>query len=171
MPNTTVAADPTSEARVERLLAAVRETIAEVRYCWVVTAGEDGGANARVVLAFPNGDGEDPWTRWFLTRRLARKTAEIRRTGRVTLAYQHDSGSAYVTLAGCAELIDDPAAVASRLRVVDDPNGSLVGQLLAVRVAVERVELHVRGVTAEPWGHGRTLIERDREGGWRLSPD
>jgi len=169
MSDTTSAADQAPQALVERLLAAARETIAEVRYCWVVTADEAGGANARIVLSQPNGDGEDPWTRCFLTRRLARKTSEIRRTGRVTLAYQHDSGSRYVTLAGHAELIDEPEA--SRLRAVDDPDGTLAGQLLEVRVTIDRVELHVRGVTAEPWGHGRTLIEREREGIWRLSPD
>ena len=52
---------------------------------------------------------------------------------------------------------------------VDDPDGSLAAKLVAVRVAVERVEVHVRGVTAEPWGHGRTLLERDGDGAWRLS--
>jgi|SRR5258708_4530966 hypothetical protein len=45
----------------------------------------DGRANARVVKAFPNGDGEDLWTRWFLTLRAGRKSAEIRAAGRVTL--------------------------------------------------------------------------------------
>jgi hypothetical protein len=38
-----------------------------VRYCWAVTSAGDGRANARVAKAFPNGDGEDLWTRWFLT--------------------------------------------------------------------------------------------------------
>jgi general stress protein 26 len=63
------------------------------------------------VKALPNGDGEDLWTRWFLTLRAGRKSAEIRAAGRVTLAYQHDSGDAYVTIAGRAEIIDEPSAV------------------------------------------------------------
>jgi general stress protein 26 len=153
---------------VERLLEAARQTIAAVRYCWVVTSAGDGHANARVVKAFPSSDGEDPWTCWFLTMRTGRKSAEIRATGRVTLAYQHDSGDAYVAISGWAEIVDEPSAVESRLQQVDDPGGTLQGKLVAVKCTADRLELHVRGVTAEPWGHGRTLLQRDREGAWRL---
>ncbi len=137
---------------VERLLEAARQTIAAVRYCWVVTSAGDGRANARVVKAFPSSDGEDLWTCWFLTMRTGRKSAEIRATGRVTLAYQHDSGNAYVTIAGRAEIIDEPSAVESRLQQVDDPGGTLQGKLVAVKCTAEHLELHVRGVTAEPVG-------------------
>ncbi|HZU91543.1 MAG TPA: pyridoxamine 5'-phosphate oxidase family protein [Stellaceae bacterium] len=157
--------------QVERLLAAARDTIAEVPYCWVVTAAEDGGAHARVVKAFPNGAGEDFWTRWFLTRRLSRKSAEIRRVGRVTLAYQHNSGRAYVALAGRAELVDERAAVECRWSAADETPDTTAAQLIAVRVMVDHIEIHVCGVAAEPWGHGRTLLERNGEGAWRLLPE
>jgi general stress protein 26 len=159
----------TPDTVVEKLLAAARDTIAEVPYCWVVTAAGDGGANARAVKAFPNEDREDFWTRWFLTNRIGRKATEIRRAGRVTLAYQHGSGNAYVALAGQAELIDDPQAVETRLRLVDDPEGALAGKLIAVRVTADHLELHVRGVTAEPWGHGRTFLDRGPDRSWRLA--
>jgi hypothetical protein len=49
--------------------------------------------------------------------------------------------------------------------------GSLDAKLIAVRVTVDRIEMHIRGVTAEPWGHGRTLLVRSHEGVWRLLPD
>ncbi len=155
---------------MDRLLHAARAAIAEVSYCWVVTSAKGGDAHARVVKAFPNENGEMWWTRWFLTRSLARKTAEIHDAGRVTLAFQHASGNAYVSLAGPAELIDERSAVDNRLQQVDDPDGALAGQLLAVRVDADRIEVHIRGVTAEPWGHGRTLLERSREGVWHLAP-
>lgn len=162
-----------SDTRVGRLLAAARDAIAEVPICWVVTPAEDGrGANARAVrdcTADLGGGAGDPWTRWFLALSGSRKAAELRRAGRATLAYQHGSGNAYVTLVGRAELVDDRSVVAAGLRTVDDPDGSLAAKLVAVRVAVERVEVHIRGVTAEPWGHGRTLLERDGDGAWRLS--
>jgi hypothetical protein len=103
-----------------------------------------------------------------LTLRAGRKSAEIRAAGRVTLAYQHDSGDAYVTIAGRAEIIDEPSAVDSRLQQVDDPGGVLQDKLVAVKCTADHLELHVRGVTAEPWGHGRTLLQRDRKGAWRL---
>jgi|SRR5437870_5688124 len=154
-----------SEAeQVERLLAAARDTIEAVPFCWVVTPDGGGGANARVVKTPPSAAGEDFWTRWFLTPRVGRKAAEIGRAGRVTLAYQRDGGNAYVALAGRAELLDDRAEVESRC---SDPD--LAAKLIAVRVAVDHLELHVRGVTAEPWGHGRTLLDRKPDRSWRLT--
>jgi general stress protein 26 len=159
------------ERQVERLLAVARNTIAEVPFCWVVTQADDGGTNARVVKTQPGAEGEDFWMRWFLTPRTGRKSAEIRKAGRVTLAYQHDSGTAYVALAGRAELIDDRAAVESRFRgsAYDDPAGVVAASLIAVRVTADHLELHVRGVTAEPWGRGRTLLDRKPDGSWRLA--
>ncbi|MBD0275070.1 MAG: pyridoxamine 5'-phosphate oxidase family protein [Acetobacteraceae bacterium] len=161
------------EWRVARLLATASATIAKVPICWVVTPAEGGhDANARAVRDC-TGQRGDPWTRWFLARPGSRKMAEIRRTGRATIAYQHGSGNAYVTLCGRAAVVDDRAEVEARLgRVVDDPDGSFAARLVAVRVEADRVEVHVRGITAEPWGQGRTLLQRDEDGGaWRLLPD
>lgn len=47
------ALEPERKLLIERLLVAARDTIAQVPYCWVVTPAEAGGANARVVKAFP----------------------------------------------------------------------------------------------------------------------
>lgn len=159
------------ELQVERLIAAARDMIAEVPFFWVVTSAGDGDANARVVKAQPSGTGGDFWTRWFLTPRIGRKSAEIRRTRRVTLAYQHNSGNAYVALSGQAELLDDRAEVESRFQgsAYDDPEGIVAAGLIAVRVTADHLELHVRGVTAEPWGRGRTLLDRQPDGSWRLA--
>lgn len=142
----------------------------EVPFCWVVTAAADGtGAHARAVKDQKGDTDRDPWTRWFLARRVSRKVAEIRRTGRVTLAYQHVSGEAYVTLAGRAELIDERAAVESRFHPTNEQEATVMPQLLAVRVTGDHLELHVRGVTAEPWGQGRTFLDRDADGTWHLA--
>src|SRR3954467_11180864 len=109
------AQDSAAEQRqIDRLLAAVRETIVQVPFCWVVTPAPNGrDAHARIVKAQPGGAGEDFWTRWFLTPRVGRKAAEMRTTGRVTLAYQHDSGNAYVALSGVLELTDNRIEVES----------------------------------------------------------
>ena len=166
----TAAHATTREQAVERLLAAARETIAAVPFCWVVTAAADGSANARVVKAQPSGTDEDFWTRWFLTPRIGRKASEIGRSRQVTLAYQHNSGNAYVAIGGRAELIDDRAEVESRFRgsSYDDAEGMVAASLVAVRVTAGHLELHVRGVTAEPWGRGRTLLDRKPDGSWHL---
>ena len=164
--------DATAEPeQIERLLGAARRTIAGVRYCWAVTAAEDGGANARIVLPFAGAHGEDEWTRWFLTKRGSRKAAEIGRSGRITLAYQHDSGDAYVALAGRAIVVEDQATLRHYWQPTWDaffPAGFAESNMVAVMLEVERIEIHARGVTPEPFGFGRTLIERDRDGSWGL---
>jgi general stress protein 26 len=162
----------TSETEVERLLAAARRTIEEVPFFWVVTPAAKGGAHARVVQAQPGHSGEDFWTRWFLTPPNGRKAAEIRQAGRATLAYQHASGEAYVALSGRAELIDDRDEVNRRFRgsANDDPKGLVAASLVAARVVADHLEVHIRGVTAEPWGRGRTSLDRNPDGSWRLHP-
>jgi general stress protein 26 len=167
----TVLADFEQTRLTDRLLAAVRNTIAEVPYCWVMTRAPGGGVNARVVRDNSGAGEENTWTRWFLARPDSRKLDEIRLDNRVTLGYQHDSGNAYVTLVGRAGVIAERSAVETRLRRADDPDGSLAVRLIAVGVTVDRIEVHVRGVTAPPWGYGRTLLERDQQGIWRLLPD
>ncbi|HEX6441700.1 MAG TPA: pyridoxamine 5'-phosphate oxidase family protein [Stellaceae bacterium] len=157
---------------IERMLAAARRVIEALPFFWVVTSAADGGANARIVNAQPGRAGEDFWTRWFLTPPNGRKATEIRRAGRATLAYQHPSGEGFVTLSGPAELIEDPAEVNSRFRGsrFDDPKGLVAGGLVAVRVIADHLELHIRGITAEPWGRGRHSLDRNPDGSWTLHP-
>jgi general stress protein 26 len=171
--STTATTQQADAPQIGRLLAAARETIATVPYCWVATRAEEGGANARAVRCFAGNPGEDEWDRRFLARRGSRKVREIRGDPRVTLGFQHDSGNAYVALAGRATVLDDRATMRRLWQPGWDalfPDGFADANMIVVRVAVDRIEIHARGVTAEPFGHGRTLIERDRTGGWRVVP-
>jgi general stress protein 26 len=163
-----------TEAEIERFLAAARETIDEVPYCWLATRSADGGTNARAVRSFPGALGDDVWTRRSLVRRGSRKVAEMRAAPRVTLAFQHASGEAYVALGGRAVLVEDRAEMRTLWSSGMDerfPPGFADAQMIVMRVEVDRIEVHVRGVTREPFGHGRTLIERNGDGGWRFVPD
>ncbi len=79
-----------------------------------------------------------------------------------------------MALAGHAELVDDRTEMRSLWHTAWDalfPAGFADANMIVVRVAVDRIEMHARGVTAEPFGHGRTLLERASTGGWRLVPD
>ncbi|HEX3535155.1 MAG TPA: hypothetical protein VHU15_00150, partial [Stellaceae bacterium] len=67
------------------------------------------------------------------------------------------------------DVIDERAAVESRFHPSNEQEASLVSQMLAVRVTADHLELHVRGVTAEPWGQGRTFLDRAPDGSWRLA--
>jgi hypothetical protein len=50
------------------------------------------------------------------------------------------------------------------------PRGFADANMIVIQVDVFSIEVHVRGLTPEPFGHGRTLLERDRGGSWRIVP-
>ena len=163
-----------TKEQIAGFLEAAQRTIAEVAFCWLATRSADGGANARAVHVHSGRPGSDEWTRRFVVRRESRKVAEMRAAPRVTLAFQHDSGDAYVALGGMAVLLDDNAEMREMWPTGADarfPPGFADAHMMAVRVEVDRIEVHVRGVTREPFGHGRTLLERHGSGGWRFVPD
>lgn len=173
MPAMTIAS-PVDNEQIDQWLAAARQTIATVRYCWLATRAETGGANARAVRVFAGLPDDDEWTRRFLVRRASRKVREIGHDPRVTLAYQDSSGDAYVALGGMARLFNDRPEMRSLWPAGADalfPDGFVDANMIVVRVEVDRIEIHARGVTREPFGHGRTLIEREAAGGWRFVPD
>lgn len=169
----TTTLSPVDDQQIGRWLAAARDTIANVRYCWLATRAQEGGAHARAVRVFAGAAGSEEWTRRFVCRRNSRKIGEIRADPRVTLAFQTDSGDAYVALGGSAELVEDKTEIRDLWPANVNtffPEGFADTNMIVVRVPVDRIEVHVRGVTAEPFGHGRTLIERAATGQWRFIP-
>jgi len=162
-----------TETQIIEFLATARETIAEVPFCWLATRSAEGGTNARAVRASPGAPGSDEWTRRFLVRRGSRKVAEMRVAPLVTLAYQHPSGDRYVALGGRATIVEDIAEMRTMWSSALDaqfPPGFADANMIVIRVEVDRVEVHARGLTREPFGHGRTLLERQPSGAWRFVP-
>src|SRR5580658_7789642 len=159
--------------QIAHFLSAARDTIAGVPHCWLATRSAAGGTNARAVRSQPGPPGADDWTRRFLVRRSSRKVAEMREAPRVTLAYQHASGDAYVALGGRATIIEDTREMRTLWSNEMDaqfPPGFADANMIVVEVEVDRIEVHIRGLTREPFGHGRTLLERDGVNGWRFVP-
>ena len=162
-----------TDAQIASFLVAARETIAAVPICWLATRSLEGGANARAVNSRAGAPGSDEWTRRFLVRRNSRKVAEMRAAPAVTLAYQHPSGDRWVALAGRATVIDDVVEMRSLWPAEMDPRfppGFADANMIVIRVDVDRIEVHARGLTAEPFGTGRTLLERQAGGSWRYVP-
>ena len=162
-----------TDAQIASFLAAARETIAAVRLCWLATRSLEGGSSARAVDSFAGPAGADDWTRRFLVRRNSRKVAEMRAAPSVTLAYQHPSGDRWVALGGRATIIDDVVEMRSLWPGGMDPllpPGFADANMIVIRVDVDRIEVHARGLTAEPFGTGRTLLERQPGGTWRYIP-
>jgi general stress protein 26 len=173
MSTTMPPAPSVTEANIGQFLAAARETIAEVPVCWLATRSLEGGANARAVTSSMGPLGSDEWTRRFLVRRSSRKVAEMRAAPLITLAFQHPSGDRYIALGGSAEIIEDIAEMRTMWSNDLDkhfPPGFADANMIIIQVNVDRIEVHVRGLTPEPWGAGRTLLERQPDRSWRFVP-
>jgi general stress protein 26 len=162
-----------TETEILQFLTAARETIAAVPVCWLTTRSLEGGTNARAVNSSAGPPGSDEWTRRFLVRRSSRKVAEMRAAPLVTLAFQHPSGDRYIALGGRATIIEDVAEMrtmwSSDLDAQFAP-GFADANMIVIQVDVSRIEVHVRGLTPEPFGAGRTLLERQPAGSWRFIP-
>jgi general stress protein 26 len=162
-----------TETDILRFLAATRETIAAVPVCWLATRSLEGGTNTRAVSSSAGPPGSDEWTRRFLVRRSSRKVAELRAAPLVTLAFQHPSGDRYIALGGSATVIDDVAEMRTMWPSDLDahfPPGFADANMIVIQIDVDRIEVHVRGVTPEPFGAGRTLLQRQPAGAWRFIP-
>jgi general stress protein 26 len=162
-----------TDSEILEFLDAARETIAAVPICWLVTRSLEGGTNARAVNSSAGSPGSDQWTRRFIVRRNSRKVAEMRAVPMVTLAFQHPSGERYIALGGRATIIDD----VSEMRTIWSsdldshfPAGFADANMILIQVDVDRIEVHVRGLTPEPFGAGRTLLERKSAGAWQFIP-
>jgi general stress protein 26 len=152
-------------------LAVAREIVAKVKNCWLVTVASDGQANARVVAPIAGVPGDRDWTFWVLTSKGSRKVAEIRNHGRVTLGYQYDPESAYVTLVGHASIVNDRMQISKRWETswnrvfaaeADDPDA------IFLRIEVDRIELFnlARKITPAPFCKRCLVLVRDRSGHW-----
>ena len=163
---------PMSQVQVNHLLAGAKKVVASVRYCWLLTEAETGGANARPMGRLLPGPNENDWMIRFITGGLSRKAFDIRRANKVGLIFQ-DADDAFVVLAGRAKLLE-----ASSMRQLwkDDynvyfPDEENRANATFVEVNVERMELWIRGVTPEPFGLHPTILERDTTATWRLGPE
>jgi general stress protein 26 len=173
MSNTMPPIPKVTETDVLRFLTAARETIAAVPVCWLATRSLQGGTNARAVSSSAGPAGSDEWTRRFLVRKSSRKVAEMRAAALVTLAFQHPSGDRYIALGGRATIIEDVAEMRTMWSSELDghfPPDFADANMIIIQVNVDRIEAHVRGLTPEPFGAGRTLLERQPDGTWRFIP-
>ncbi len=89
-----------------QVVRTAREIMEAARYCVLVTVGQDGQPQARIMDPFLP---ETDMTVWLATNPLTRKVGDIRKNPRITLVYFEASKMAYVTLLGTARLVSDAA--------------------------------------------------------------
>jgi len=129
------------------ILGAAREIIAAAGFCALITIGEDGHPQARVM------DPAAPDARMavtLMTNPSSRKVAQIARDPRVTLFYFDSESLGYVTIVGRAAQILDPEE--KRRRWLDRwsphiarPEDAVLYEVVPERVEVVSVALGVTG--------------------------
>ena len=131
------------------------------RYCTLVTIGEDGHPQARIIDAFPP---EEGMVVWMATTPLTRKVAQIRKDPRVTLSYYDTKTMHYVVLLGRAALVTDAAEKAKRwkepwARLYKDRNHD--DNYLLIRVTPIRLEVSAEdlGIRHDPKTWRPTIVE------------
>jgi general stress protein 26 len=133
-------AKPAAPSRAE-LLEAAREVMQKAKYCTLVTLGENGHPQARILDPFA---AEDDFTVWLGTHAATRKVKEIARDPRVTLMYFDAAGPAYVTLIGRAAIVTDKAEKARRWKpewAAFYENGPTGNEYTLIRVQPTRLEI------------------------------
>jgi general stress protein 26 len=154
----TGAGAPPDRAAVIKIATGVMQ---RARYCTLVTIGEDGHPQARIMDAFPP---EGEMAVWMATNAFSRKVSEIRRDPRVPLSYFDAKTTSYVVLLGRASLVSDPAERAKRwkdawAKLYKDGNRG--DDYLLMKVTPIRLEVSAEGegVKHDPTTWRATVID------------
>lgn len=145
-------AQPAPQHSRGEIVAAATDIVQKARYCTLVTIGEDGHPQARIVDPLGPDAG---FTMWIATNPLTRKVAQIRRDARVTLLCFDAATSSYVTVLGRGGIVTDAAEKARRWKAEWTPfyasgaNGSdvMLIRLTPIRLEIVSVE---RGFAGDP---------------------
>jgi general stress protein 26 len=110
-------------------------------YCVLITSGDSGWANARLMQPFQP---EEDWTIWFGASPRSRKVREIEANPQATVTYQDDREHAYVTLLGQARVERDLEARRRHWRVewaMFWPEGPGSDDYVLIQFVPSRIEL------------------------------
>jgi general stress protein 26 len=149
---TVFAADTPKAPDRAAILDAARDVMQKSGYCALITIGEKGDPQARIVDPFPP---EADMTVWIATKPVTRKVAQIKKDSRVTLLYFHRDGMGYVTLLGKAELVTEPAEKAKHWKeewsaFYDNKNRGDDYLLIRVKPAHLEIVSYAHGLTGDP---------------------
>jgi general stress protein 26 len=93
------------ELSKDSLLKIANEVIKTQRTCTFITVDEYGKPQARVLAYFPP---EDDWKIWLGTSTNSRKVMQVKNNPNVIVFYFDPEGGSYVSIAGKAQIINDP---------------------------------------------------------------
>ena len=158
-----------SDLSLSNCLEAARTTAANTKYCFLITAGQQGWANARLVE--PICDLHE-FVFFVGTNPALRKIKEIAANQKVTLAFGNARENANLIVYGSATVSTEPDIKQRywkgtwRMFFPDGPNND---DYAVIRVEAEKMELlsFRRNVIPEPFGL-RPIVLRKANGTWSI---
>lgn len=165
------APDQRGSVEIGRLLAGAARTIANARNCWLSTFTGADGPILRPMGRLPPDPGDGDWMMRFVTDGRSHKASEIRRDGKVGLAFQLEGEDAFVAVTGAAKLLESESEIRCHWKEAYNqffPTETDRANAVFLEVRAERMDLWIRGVTPEPFALQTTTVERDAGGAWRL---
>lgn len=152
------------------LLDVTRAVMDKAEFCFLITAGESGAFNARLMQPFGP---EEELVLWFGASAASRKVQELARDDRATIAYELPAEGAYATLLGRATVERDAALRRRYWResfAAFWPAGPADENYVVLRFVPERIEvMHIdQGVAPEPFGLRPAVLVREA-GAWQLA--
>lgn len=120
--------------------AQLLEKIRDIKFAMLTTEDDDGALHSRPMATL---EAEDQGVLWFFTGRSTHKTQEIGHHPRVNLAYASGDKDTFLSVAGTASLLDDPAKARelwSPFMKAWFPQGLDDPDLVLIRVEVESAE-------------------------------
>ena len=159
------------EDSVTALLDATRTIMEKAGMCFLMTAGESGAINARLMQPFGP---EEELVLWFGASAASRKVQELMQDARATVAYELPAEGAYVALLGRATVERDTALRQRYWResfAAFWPAGPVHEDYVVLRFVAERIEvMHIdQGIAPEPFGL-RPVVLVKKAGTWQPAP-
>jgi general stress protein 26 len=147
------------------LLETAKSSMRTAEYCFLITLGKSGEANARLVQPF---EPEADMTIWIGTWSKSRKVREIRQNNQVTLAFHDKDDTAYVTLLGSAHIESDINKKRTYWReewVAFTPHGPEGEDYIVIKFIPTRIELMSfgSGVLPQPYGLKPAVLVRSED--------
>jgi general stress protein 26 len=156
------------------ILDTVRETITAAAFCFMISIGENGLPNARLMQPYPP---EADLTIWLGASSISRKVQELRKDPRTVLAYQYLEENAYVTMYGRVVLSTD---LELRQRYWREswidffPGGPESDDYMLIQFKPGRIEAmnFTRHIHPPPYGLAAAVLELDSgTGTWTIAEE
>ena len=164
-----------NDASLDNCLKVTHHMLKKAKYCFLVTQGEEGWCNTRLVQPIIEIDKQNSanFRIWIGTRPDLRKVDEVWNNPKITLAFEDSHENANLVVYGNAFIETDSQIKKNYWRAtwrLFFPNGPKASDYVAIRIEPSRLEIlnFKQKITPEPFGlKAAKLIHKNGE--WQIA--